>query len=98
MTATAAALAATANAWFTTRAADEWAGDWADRDAYTRFVAHVQSGRAWAKDSRTVVACVAPGRVWQYIAADALDNAAGNTELPDTARIDVKGRFATLTW
>lgn len=104
-TATARQIATAAAEWFTTRAADEHPSDWSDRDSYTRFVAHLNTGGAWAKGGRKVTASVRPGSCWQYVAADALDHAAqllgdGPDGIP-LGRIDTDPKnpnVAYLTW
>lgn len=103
MTTLAARIAHATTAAFTTRA-DATAGAFADADVERRYTMLLRSGRAWAKNSRTVVASVRTSSVfdtavWGYAASEALDAGSQDVALPDTACIEqIAPGLYELTW
>lgn len=84
---------------FRTRAAEASAAGWTDAAVGRDFVAVLHTGRVREVDSRCVVASVADtpdGRVWGYVAAEALESV--RQELGDAGIERVSATSFSLMW
>lgn len=71
-------------------------GDWSDRGLADRYRHRISNSAAWAVADYRVAATSQDGADY---AAVLLDQAVGDLDMPDTARIDILGpEVAVLTW